>query len=191
LTVTLSHTIGVFLLGLVTLYFSKFVVPEQLYPWLGFFSGMTIFLIGLVLLRQRWRTGWTVEEADDHHQEHLHRDWSHRHEHAHGHHHHHGDGSLKSLLGLGITGGMVPCPSALVVLLSAIAFHQITFGLLLILAFSAGIATTLVTIGLLMVYVEEALTQAERLRPVARLMPALSAGAVAVLGGVIAVTTWL
>jgi ABC-type nickel/cobalt efflux system permease component RcnA len=191
LTVTLSHTIGVFLLGLVTLYFSKFVVPEQLYPWLGFFSGMTIFLIGLVLLRQRWRTGWTVEEADDHHQEHLHRDWSHRHEHAHGHHHHHGDGSIKSLLGLGITGGMVPCPSALVVLLSAIAFHQITFGLLLILAFSAGIATTLVTIGLLMVYVEEALTQAERLRPVARLMPALSAGAVAVLGGVIAVTTWL
>jgi ABC-type nickel/cobalt efflux system permease component RcnA len=191
LTVTLSHTIGVFLLGLVTLYFSKFVVPEQLYPWLGFFSGMTIFLIGLVLLRQRWRTGWTVEEADDHHQEHLHRDWSHRHEHAHGHHHHHGDGSLKSLLGLGITGGMVPCPSALVVLLSAIALHQITFGLLLILAFSAGIAATLVTIGLLMVYVEEALTQAERLRPVARLMPALSAGAVAVLGGVIAVTTWL
>jgi ABC-type nickel/cobalt efflux system permease component RcnA len=92
---------------------------------------------------------------------------------------------------LGITGGMVPCPSALVVLLSAIAFHQIAFGLLLILAFSAGIAVTLVAIGLLMVYVEEALTQAERFRAVARLMPALSAGAVAVLGGVIAVTTWL
>ena len=192
LIVTLSHTIGVFLLGLVTLYFSKFVVPEQLYPWLGFSSGVTIFVIGLVLLRRRWRTGWTVEEADDHYHEHQHGDWSHRHEHAHGHHHHHhSNGSLKSLLGLGITGGMVPCPSALVVLLSAIAFNQITFGLLLILAFSAGIAATLVAIGLLMVYVEEALAQAERFKAVARLMPVLSAGAVAVLGGVIAVTTWL
>jgi nickel/cobalt exporter len=192
LTVTLSHTIGVFLLGLVTLYFSKFVVPEQLYPWLGFSSGVTIFVIGVVLLCRHWRTGWMVEEADAHHHEHLHGNWSHRHEHAHGHHHHHhGKGSLKSLIGLGITGGMVPCPSALVVLLSAIAFRQITFGLLLILAFSAGIAATLVAIGLLMVYVEEALTRAERFRSVGRLMPALSAGAVAVLGGVIAVTTWL
>lgn len=193
LTVTLSHTIGVFLLGLVTLYFSKVVVPEQLYPWLSFSSGVTIFVIGLVLLRRRWRTGWTVEETDDHPHEHRHGNWSHHHEHGHDHgqHHHHSNGSLKSLLGLGITGGMVPCPSALVVLLSAIAFHQIAFGLLLILAFSAGIATTLVTIGLLMVYLEEALTQAERFRTVARLIPALSAGAVAVLGGVIAVTTWL
>jgi hypothetical protein len=63
--------------------------------------------------------------------------------------------------------------------------------LFLILAFSAGIHATLITIGLLMVYVEESHTPAERFRPVARLMPVLSAGAVAVLGGVIAVTTWL
>jgi hypothetical protein len=139
-TVTVSHTIGVFLLGLATLYLSKFFVPERLYPWLGFFSGLSIFMIGLILLRQRWqstRDGMPFHDHDHPHGGHDDPDHSH-------HHHHHGDGSLRGIVGLGITGGIVPCPSALVVLLSAIAFHQIAFGLLLIVAFSAGIAATLV-----------------------------------------------
>ena len=62
--------------------------------------------------------------------------------------------SLRQLLALGITGGIVPCPAALVVLLSAVSLHRIGFGLLLIVAFSAGLAMVLVAIGLLMVYAQ-------------------------------------
>ncbi len=185
-TVTVSHTIGVFLLGLATLYFSQFFVPERLYPWLGLFSGLTIFVIGLTLLRQRWRSIWAGHghEVDEHGHGHSHTQG----DHGLGHSHHHSieDGSLKRLLGLGITGGIIPCPSALVVLLSAIAFHQIAFGLLLIVAFSAGIAATLVGIGFLMVYVGEAVGRVDRFHSVTRLLPVISAACVTLLGGVIA-----
>src|SRR5439155_23818507 len=82
----------------------------------------------------------------------------HGHEHGHhhhGHHRHHGPEapvSLRALLALGVTGGIVPCPAALVVLLSAVALRRVGFGLLLIVAFSVGLAAVLGGIGLLMVY---------------------------------------
>ncbi|MDQ6732995.1 MAG: sulfite exporter TauE/SafE family protein [Nitrospirota bacterium] len=181
-TVTVSHTIGVFLLGLATLYFSKYFVPERLYPWLGLFSGLTICVIGLTLLRQRWRSIWTGHKhVDEHGHGHIHDGQEDGHGHS-----HINDGSLKSLLGLGITGGIIPCPSALVVLLSAIAFHQIAFGLLLIVAFSAGIAATLVGIGFLMVYVGETMGRVNRFPTLTRLLPVVSAAGVTVLGGMIA-----
>ena len=97
---------------------------------------------------------------------------------------------LPGLLGLGITGGFIPCPSALVVLLSAIAFHQVGFGLLLIVAFSAGLAATLVGIGLLMVYLGGMMTRLERFGTVSRFLPVFSAVGVTFLGGVIAIGAW-
>jgi nickel/cobalt transporter (NicO) family protein len=63
--------------------------------------------------------------------------------------------SLRELLTLGISGGIVPCPAALVVLLSAVSMQRIGFGLLLIVAFSIGLAAVLIAIGLLMVYARE------------------------------------
>ena len=59
--------------------------------------------------------------------------------------------SLGSLLALGVSGGLVPCPGALVILLLAVALHRIAFGMMLILAFSLGLAAVLITIGVLMV----------------------------------------
>ena len=59
---------------------------------------------------------------------------------------------------LGITGGIVPCPAALVVLLSAFSLHRIGFGLYLITAFSSGLAAVLVTIGLVMVYAKRVMS---------------------------------
>lgn len=56
---------------------------------------------------------------------------------------------------MGISGGIVPCPAALVVLLSAVALQRIGFGLLLIVAFSAGLAAVLIAIGILMVYARQ------------------------------------
>jgi len=156
LVVTATHTAGVYLLGAVTLYASQYVVPERLYPWLGALSGLTIAGLGFMMFLRRY-TAAMRPHGHGH---------SHAHDHAHGpdgadhapgaHDHHHpppGEAvSLRQLVALGISGGIVPCPAALVVLLSAVALRRVAFGLLLILAFSVGLAVVLIAIGLLMVY---------------------------------------
>jgi nickel/cobalt exporter len=175
LTVTASHTIGVYALGGVALFASRYVLPEQLYPWLGFTSGLLIMGMGVVLLTQA-RRGHTDHHGHDrtHGHDHGHLDHKHGHDHAHAHHQHDHEHShhqhphphahfspddrqesasvgYGALLTLGITGGMTPCPAALVVLLSAVALQRIAIGLLLIVAFSLGLAAVLVGTGLLLV----------------------------------------
>jgi ABC-type nickel/cobalt efflux system permease component RcnA len=164
--VTASHTAGVYLLGAITLYASKYIVPERLYPWLGAISGVMIALLGLILLARRYRgRDELLGHSHHHHGAHGH-DHHHEHDHTHARHHHHGSHeqhdhevnqavALKQLLALGISGGMVPCPAALVVLLSAVAMQRIGLGLLLIVAFSIGLAAVLIAIGMLMVYARQ------------------------------------
>lgn len=168
LTVTASHTIGVFVLGAVALFASHYIVPEQLYPWLSLISGLLIAGMGSLLLRQACLRylGYAPHHPHSHDHDHPH-SHDHPHHHGHGHdmghshdsHHRHDDHvhgrssnvSYGSLLTLGITGGMIPCPGALVVLLSAVALQRIAFGMLLIVAFSVGLAAVLVGVGLLLV----------------------------------------
>ena len=91
--------------------------------------------------------------------------------------------SFRELLALGVTGGIVPCPAALVVLLSAIALQRIGFGLLLILAFSVGLATVLIAIGLLMVYARRFMARFQREGLlITRWLPLTSAATITVLG---------
>ncbi|HEX8682855.1 MAG TPA: sulfite exporter TauE/SafE family protein [Ardenticatenaceae bacterium] len=177
LTTTITHTAGVFALGFVTLFLSRFILPEQLYPWLGVLSGLLVVSIGASLFNQRLRS---LREPHAAHHHHHHDDHDHDHDHAHDHSHdhehdhHHDHGHVhshgghthshmppgangepvtwKSLLALGISGGLLPCPSALVVLLSAMALQRVGFGLLLIVAFSLGLASVLTAIGILMVH---------------------------------------
>jgi ABC-type nickel/cobalt efflux system permease component RcnA len=137
LIVTATHTVGVFALGLVTLLLSRFIVPDQLYPWLNLVAGVLVVGIGISVLRARWR------KRHHHHHDHHH--------HHHDHHDHHHDLSRRSLIAVGISGGLLPCPSALVVLLGAISLHRVTFGMLLIVAFSLGLALTITGIGLVAV----------------------------------------
>src|SRR5262249_58498832 len=80
----------------------------------------------------------------------------------------------RSLLALGISGGIVPCPSALVVLLAAIALHRVGYGLVLIVAFSAGLAAVLTAVGLVFVYARRLLKRPLNSR-LGRGLPALSA----------------
>ena len=174
LTVTVTHTVGVFALGLITLALSAFIFPEQLYPWLNLASALLVVVVGCGVLRARLR---------------------HRRMHAHGHHHHHHGHShdhdqqlsMRGLLGVGISGGLIPCPTALVVLLAAISLHRVGYGLVLILAFSMGLAAAMTGIGLLAV---SAKRLAGRLRlegRVVRALPALSAAVILVLGLVMTV----
>jgi nickel/cobalt transporter (NicO) family protein len=243
--VTASHTVSVYALGFITLYASQWIVPEQLYPWLGAASGLLVAGIGLVLFIRRYLSfdalphehGRVAHHHSHKHQFHTHdlehHDSSiavvHRHTwwgghvpdghtgphdaaHLHPHHHHDHDDhdeaehrghvhthatshklaadtppasvvSLKSLFALGITGGIVPCPAALVVLLGALALHRVAFGLFLIVAFSVGLAAVLIGFGLAMVYAQRFMTRFGAQGPlVERWFPLASAAVITVVG---------
>jgi ABC-type nickel/cobalt efflux system permease component RcnA len=197
LVVTASHTVGVYLLGAVTLYASRHVVPERLYPWLGALSGMLIVCLGMSLLYRRL-AGSTRGIDHGHAHDHEHAD-GHDHGHGpdhaqgHGHHHHVPDGpvSLRALVALGVSGGIVPCPAALVVLLSAVAMGRIGLGLLLIVAFSVGLAAVLIAIGLVVVSARRLAARFGRAGAdgplVRRWLPLTSAAVITVSGVVITV----
>ncbi len=145
LVVTATHTLGVYLLGFATWAASAWVVPERLFPWISVLSGLLVIGIGASLARSRLET---LAGPHRHHADH------HDHEHGDGGHTHLPSAALgwSSLLALGVSGGILPCPSALVVMLAAISLGRVAFGLLLIVAFSAGLAAVLSGIGLVFVY---------------------------------------
>jgi ABC-type nickel/cobalt efflux system permease component RcnA len=184
IVVTAAHTAGVYLLGATTLYASRYIVPEQLYPWLGAISGLSVAGLGIFIFLRHW-TGESGQHPHDSGERHSH--WflsmlrpavlS-------------GDSkpieralSLRELCMLGITGGIVPCPAALVVLLSAFSLHRIGFGLFLITAFSFGLAAVLVIVGLTMVYAKRAMSARVRAGSAAlRYLPFLSSAFMVALG---------
>jgi ABC-type nickel/cobalt efflux system permease component RcnA len=191
LTTTVTHTAGVFILGFLTLFASRFILPEQLYPWLGVASGLLVVSIGFSLFKGRLRQLVGLSDPDHHHeQDHLH-DQHHFHDHSHGYGHTHNHlppgpaGSpvtWRNLLALGVSGGLIPCPSALVVMLSAIALQRIGFGLLLIVAFSLGLASVLTTIGVLWVHAGRLFGRIPARRNLIQILPALSALFITVIG---------
>jgi nickel/cobalt exporter len=189
--VTFTHTITVFLLGLTTLFLSRFVVPEKIYPVLGAISGLSIVWIGAMLLYKRIQA---ARAHGHHHHSHAH-DHAHAHDHHHDHHHDHGDGhvhshvpegdvSMSSLIALGASGGLVPCPSALVLLLSSIALGRIGLGLSLLVAFSLGLAGVLMAIGLIVLYAKHLLPDSQKTSQHAafRLLPVASAAIIVCVG---------
>jgi ABC-type nickel/cobalt efflux system permease component RcnA len=186
-TVTVAHTAGVFAIGFVTLGLSQFVVPEQLYPWLTLASGVLVVVVGAGVLRQRLRS----RPGHEHHHHHHHGDDDHGHHHRHddhGHHHHHDDDlTSKGILAVGVAAGLLPCPSALVVLLSAIALHRVGLGLALIVAFSVGLAATITAIGLVAVLARRAFGRLSLNGPVVRALPAVSAALILAVGVAITV----
>ena len=188
-TVTVTHTTGVVALGLVTLFLSHYIVPETLYPWLGVLSGVLVVVMGASILARRLAP---VRPAHAHHHDHGH-------DHAHDHHHHHGHGpgghthmppgangapvTPRRLLALGISGGILPCPSAMVVMLGAIALHRVAFGLVLVFAFSLGLALTLTSIGIAVVHARRLLERLPvRAGGLARRIPTISAAVITALG---------
>lgn len=151
LTITATHTAGVFALGLLTLSAASFVTPERLYPALNLISGLLILVIGGTLLVRWINRG--VHRQNTHHHDHGPGAHSHPHDHAHASHDHGGSGAglgRLGIIGVGISGGIVPCPAALVVLLAALSLHRLLLGLVLIVAFSVGLAAVLTGIGLIL-----------------------------------------
>jgi nickel/cobalt transporter (NicO) family protein len=166
--VTLTHTIGVFALGLVTLALSQWIVPDQLYPWIDLVAGFMVVGIGLAVLRSRAAHAVAHRHGHEHH-------------HHHGHDHEH-DISRRSLLAVGVSGGLLPCPSALVVLLAAISLHRLLFGLVLIVAFSLGLALSITGIGLGAILAKKAFARRSFDGVLIRVLPAISAAVIVVAG---------
>lgn len=131
-TVTVTHTLGVLALG-VLLTVTALAAPAQMYAWLGAVSGVLVVTIGMVLLRRALR-----RRARPHSDGHAHR-------------HGHSDASLptstRGLVAVGFAGGMVPSPSALIVLLGGIALGRPWFGVLLVLAYGIGMTVALTGTG--------------------------------------------
>jgi ABC-type nickel/cobalt efflux system permease component RcnA/Tol biopolymer transport system component len=196
--VTFTHTGSVLLLGVVTLAVSQYFLPTIFVPLLEVLSGLMIVGLGVYLLRQRiqgWRKnptppkqrlslapvswkklsgGITLQAPTPG----L---------------HHHGDGKLhshdvpetiswRSLIALGVSGGLVPCPDAIAILLVAIAINRIVLGLALIVSFSLGLAVVLIVIGLLMVNSRRLFDRTGALDRFAPILPVVSAVVVLALG---------
>jgi nickel/cobalt transporter (NicO) family protein len=257
-TVTVTHTLGVFLLGFATLVASRFIVPERLFPILSLISGLLVLGMGIFLLVQRWRAAQErIQDGSfngraqrshgphDHDHDHRHDHDHHPHDHhahahhshghlAHAHHDEAGDdhahphahvhdvihdshettradgaafmhshgGSVHShlppgarsdkitwgsLLALGISGGLVPCPSAMVLLLAAVALNKTAYGLLLVVAFSVGLATTLTAVGLTFLYARNRFRRPAVSSRWPQLLPVASAAAITLIGAVLCV----
>ena len=181
LVVTITHTLGVFGLGLVTLLLSQFIVPDTLYPWLNLVAGVMVVAIGVSVLRARLRRRRGHDASPPSRPrpparprprsraralatscpDRL---------------------SARSLVAVGVSGGLLPCPSALVVLLAAISLHRVAFGLVLIVAFSLGLALTITGIGLVAVYAKRVFGRMSMEGRLVRLLPAASALVILVAG---------
>jgi ABC-type nickel/cobalt efflux system permease component RcnA len=196
--VTFTHTVSVFLLGLGTLFLSQYVLPEKVFPILGAISGLSIVWIGAIMLYKRTRNlrAHAHDHTHDHSHGHDHDHHHHHHDHDHGHEHGHnhgepghshvpeGDVTLGSLIALGASGGLVPCPSALVLLLSSVALGRVGLGLLLLVGFSLGLAVVLMGIGMLVLYAKNLIpdSQSASRHAAFRVIPVLSAAVIVCLG---------
>jgi nickel/cobalt transporter (NicO) family protein len=169
--VTLTHTGGVLVLGLL-LTATASLAGEVVLSWLGIASGVLVAAVGVAMLVGVFR-------SHDHH---------HAHDHDHDHDHHHGHAHPQrsrrprrlSLVGMGIAGGLVPSPSALIVLLGAVGLGRTAFGVLLVVAYGVGMAATLTAAGLLLVRLRDRWTSRPR-RTLARLAALAPTGTAALV----------
>jgi len=227
--VTFTHTFSVFILGLVTMFLSRYIMPDRISKVLGIVSGLSIVWIGAMLLWRRARklshtrdhghrhddNGHSHDHPHSHDHEHSHdhphsHDHGHSHEHPHPHQHSHehatahthapsglththdghthshvpeGEISVGGLIALGASGGLVPCPSALILLLSAISIGRIGLGMILLVAFSLGLATVLTATGMLVLYAKNFFPERKGAGGAFfRYMPVVSAAAILLIG---------
>jgi nickel/cobalt exporter len=176
LTVAVTHTLGVLALGIL-LSVSQSLAPERLYPMLGTLSGLLFAAVGVTLLRPALARGRTGE---------------------HGHTHDHDDHSAhpppvqrspwRRLIVPGLAGGLVPSPSALLVLLGGIALGRAWFGVVLVLAYGLGMAASLVGAGCALVRastgLQRRIASGRWLGRLTHVLPPLTACLV-ILGGVL------
>ncbi len=216
--VTITHTGSVFALGLATLSLSKYIMPDQLFPALELISGLLIVILGIFLLLPRLKTflaerkrekepsvAKNVEKGEKSTRLTINEEIREP-----GPEHNHDPSqfgyvpipkgaveatknplagiSWKSLIALGISGGLVPCPDAIAILLIAVTINKIAFGLGLILSFSLGLAIVLILIGIVMVESKQIFARLQWFSKVSFIVPVISALVVLILGATLSIS---
>jgi nickel/cobalt exporter len=160
-SLTLAHTGAVFLLG-IALFFAAGFASESIYPLITLVSGVAVASIGARA------AGNFVDDRS-------------------GHPHDHAPRALRSLnfgsaVWAAMSGGVAPCPAAIVVLLTALRLHHIGYGMLLIVVFSLGLASVLCGIGLAIVRGAAWLSRHSAYEHIAPYAPAITAGVISIVG---------
>ena len=204
---TVAHTAGVVALGAVLLVFSRYLVPEMVYPWITLLSGVAVAYIGARALANFLQRTYGVEHAHTHEHDRAHpHAHDHVHDETHGHHHHeaehhqHDDGldhahshgvpagtkplHFGAVVIAAMSGGVAPCPAALVVLLTALTLHQVAYGMIIIVAFSFGLAGVLTGLGIAVVRGAAWITQRPALDRLMRYGPLASACVITLIGSI-------
>ncbi|HEO9719648.1 TPA: nickel/cobalt efflux transporter RcnA [Morganella morganii subsp. morganii] len=210
LAATLSHTLIVWLIALGGMYISARFTPEAVEPWLQMVSAVIILATAFWMFMRTYRgeKNWLTEMQQeshthsDHHHEHDHH---HSHEHDHDHHDHHdgeyqdaharahaheiktrftgGKATNSQVLLFGLTGGLIPCPAAITVLLICLQLKAFTLGATMVLSFSIGLALTLVTVGVVTaVGLRQVSRRWQGLGDIAKKAPYFSATLIALVG---------
>ena len=198
LIVTFTHTFSVISIGIILLFAKERIAHDDIVLWLSLISGLLIVGIGGWLLAKNMKqyySGRTHNHGHDNPHDHSH-DHEHTHDHGDGHTHSHGFGHTHShvptertgfwsLLSLGVSGGIVPCVDALIGLLFAISLNKLTWGVIILCAFSLGLAAVLVAIGILMVMAKPVIERWTGRGIWLQRLPIISATVVIVLGAVL------
>jgi ABC-type nickel/cobalt efflux system permease component RcnA len=200
---TVAHTAGVLALGAVVLAATRWIIPEQIYPWITLASGVFVTILGARAVAREVRGRLPMAHAHAHVHPHAH---PHEHDHVHApgeHHHPHDHAQLddvaharahaipgtapltfRTAVIAAASGNVAPCPAALVVLLAAISLHRIGYGLALIVAFSVGLALVLTVLGIAVVRSAAWLVARPQFDRVARFAPFVTASVIAIVGAV-------
>jgi nickel/cobalt transporter (NicO) family protein len=160
---TIAHTAGVFALGVLLMTLAHWIVPESVYPWMTLFSGVLIAGLGASALARLNQ--------------------------SHGHSHAHDPNpsspvTFRSAVLIAMSGNIAPCPAALVVLLAALALHQVAYGMLVVVAFSVGLAAVLTVLGFAVVRGTAWLSQRRGFERFVRIGPLVTATAISLIGGI-------
>jgi nickel/cobalt transporter (NicO) family protein len=164
LAVAVMHTGSVLVLGLVVALAERAFPAERVYPVLTAVAGATAVALGIGLLIRRFR-------ARHHHHDHRHRD--------------HAPLSRRGLAALAVSGGLLPSPSAVLVLVAAMALSRAAFGIALVGAFGLGLAASLASVAIVAVRLNDAASRRLPSRAAAAL-PFAGAGAIVVAGSIVA-----
>ncbi|MDP9110172.1 MAG: hypothetical protein M3M96_00865 [Candidatus Eremiobacteraeota bacterium] len=188
-SLTFAHTIGVLLLG-VALFFASSFISERIYPWITLVSGVAVAFIGARALARYIVTRRSAAHSHSHDGAHQH---DHDHDHNHGHDHAHGHShaipgnqplNFKAAVWAAMSGGVAPCPAAIVVLLAALRLHKIGYGVLLIVIFSLGLAAVLTGLGIGVVHGAAWLSKRSQFTTFVRYGPLASACVISVIGAI-------
>jgi nickel/cobalt transporter (NicO) family protein len=165
-TVTVAHTIVIFVVGCLAITIERTVGSDRLMRGFEVVSALTVLALGATQLSRSLRAFAGEHRSHDHALAPIAET----------------ERSMRSIVALGSSSGLIPCPSGLAILLTAIAIHRYGFGLVLVLAFSLGVAITLTATGLFVILARRVLDGVPRAAFVLRWLPLLSSACVLVVG---------